>query len=379
MKILFINNEFPPIGGGGSIVASYLAKNLTNLGHKIVVITSSFNGLAREEKIDGYKIIRTPALRKSKDYSGYLELISFFISSFFFGLKFIPKFKPDFIQAFFSVPSGASAFLLSKIFKIPYAVFLGGSDVPGANPIRHKKIYPFVTPIIKPVLKNAGFVSACSDALVDKVKQHLPELKIKKIPNGVDTDYFKPPKSKPKIPPVIILGVGRLMVRKGFQYFIKAAAKIKKERKFRFKIILLGSGEYGEKLKKISFKFSLDDKIEFVDTVPYKELRRYYQKAHIFCLPSLAEGMPLAMIEAMSCGCALLTTNVAGNQELVKQGVNGYLVEAGNADELKKGLLRLLKKPKEILTMGKESRKLAKKYDWKVITKNYLKNYRHLI
>lgn len=288
------------------------------------------------------------------------------------------EFKPDLIQAFFSVPAGATAMVLSRLYKVPYAVYLGGSDVPGANPGRHKKIYPIVTPVINTVLKHSAFVTACSDLLVDMVHKQLPNLDVKKIPNGVDTDYFTPPKTKPKLPPAVILGVGRIIPRKGFQFLIDAVGKMKPGLQQKVKIVIIGSGEYRKELQDNAMKLKIYDRIDFVDSVPYKELRKYYQNAHIFCLPSLAEGMPLAMIEAMACGCALLTTDVAGNQELVKQGKNGYLVKPGDVKDLQKKLELMLKDTNNIIEMGKESRELSKNYTWKEITEQYIKEYKKL-
>ena len=375
LKILFINNEFPPIGGGGGILTYYLAKNLASLGHKITVLTSTYRNLPKEEMVDGFKIIRVSSLRRKKDFSNYIELSSFALSSCLYSLIFVKSFKPDIIHAFFSVPAGAVAFLINKIYKIPYAVYLGGSDVPGANPIRHKKIYPFVTPIIKTVLKNACFISACSDRLINLLKKTLPEVRVKKIPNGVDTSVFTPPKKKPKIPPVIILGVGRMTPRKGFQNLIKAVSILKEKKVLPFKVILIGSGEYKDFLEREVSKNGLKSIIEFVDSVPYSKLREYYKKAHIFSLPSLAEGMPLAMLEALSCGNAILTTKVAGNEELVKEGLNGYLCKPNDYICLAKRLQDMLSSPKKLGKMGEESRKIALNYDWKKLTQKYLHYY----
>ncbi len=379
LKILFINNEFPPIGGGGAILTYYLAKNLSNLGHKITILTSSFDKLPKEEEINGFKVIRVNALRRKKDFSNYIELSSFAISSTLYSLSFVKKFKPDIIHAFFSVPSGAVAFLIHKLYKIPYAVYLGGSDVPGANPIRHKKIYPFITPLIKTVLKNASFVSACSDKLINLLKKTLPEVDVKKIPNGVDTEIFTPPKRKPKMPPVIILGVGRMTPRKGFQNLIKAAAILKNKTSVPFKIILIGSGEYKNILVKEAKENGLSSILEFINAVPYEKLKEYYKRAHIFSLPSLAEGMPLAMLEALSCGAAILTTKVAGNEELVKEGINGYLCKPGDYLSLAKKLEIMLSSLDKLEKMGKESRKLALNYDWKKLTQKYLYHYFQII
>ena len=67
MRILMLNYEFPPVGGGGGIVTHYLAKNMAQLGHDVYLVTSQFQNLPKEEKLDGFKIHRVPVLRKRAD------------------------------------------------------------------------------------------------------------------------------------------------------------------------------------------------------------------------------------------------------------------------------------------------------------------------
>lgn len=379
MKILILNNEYPPVGGGGSILTSYIAKNLVKDGHDVTLITSSYANLATNEKVDGYTVIRTKCLRGNPNSASYLELLSYNLSSLFMGIRVIRKSRPDIIQAHFAVPAGGTAMVLSMLFGIPYAVYLGGSDAPDANPDRHGKIYPLVIPIIKTILAHAKLVTVCSDLLIDKIHRHQPTLKVYKIPNGVDIHDFVVPKSKPSLPPIKIVGVGRIIPRKGFQFLIEALSRLDDKIARKFYVTIIGSGDYREELKKMAINGKVDQYIEFIDAVPYKDLKRYYQRSHVFCLPSLAEGMPLAMLEAMACGNVLITTDVAGNQELVVKGKNGYLVQPGQSEGIQYALEDLVAHKYYVRKKGLESSRIAQKYDWDEITKKYVMLYKKVV
>ena len=88
MRLLLINNEFPPIGGGGSTVTKYAIRYLVQAGHKVTLITSRYQDLPHEEEMDGARVIRIPAVRRFKDYSAPWELITFGISALVYSLWF---------------------------------------------------------------------------------------------------------------------------------------------------------------------------------------------------------------------------------------------------------------------------------------------------
>src|SRR5579864_9449508 len=99
MKLLLINNEFPPIGGGGSTVTKYAIEYLVKAGHEVTLITSSYKGLPTREIIDGAKIIRIPAIRRFKDYCSMWELVIFGISALVYCAWYVTRHEVDFIQA----------------------------------------------------------------------------------------------------------------------------------------------------------------------------------------------------------------------------------------------------------------------------------------
>ncbi|MCE9642750.1 MAG: glycosyltransferase family 4 protein [Candidatus Andersenbacteria bacterium] len=370
MNLLFINNEFPPIGGGGSTVTKYAIKHLVADGHTVTLITSRYKDLPHREIIDGATVIRIPALRKYKDYSSMIELVSFGISALAYSVFFTMKYKVDFVFAFFAVPAGWVAWVLSYLRGIPYGVYFGGSDIPNANPSRFKHVYPLLTPLLKTIWRRASFRSVCSEELRDLAKQADPETDFLCIPNGVETSRFAPI-DRPANPKVKILFIGRLIPRKGFHRVVRALPKVRSLVRVPFEVEVVGTGLYREELDMLAEELGVSDLIRYVGMVPYDQLEKSYQYADIFVLTSLSEGMPSVILEAMGCGLPVIASNVGGNNEIVHEGENGYLIMGDNVEDLAEKLSKLIDDSDLRDRMGKKSREYALEYDWKNIMGKY--------
>ena len=122
MNLLLINNEFPPIGGGGSTVTKYALQYLVVAGHQVTLITSSYKGLPWRETIRGATVIRIPAIRRYKDYCSMWELVIFGISALVYAAWFVARHKVDFIQAYFAVPAGWGGWGIHIFTKMPYGI-----------------------------------------------------------------------------------------------------------------------------------------------------------------------------------------------------------------------------------------------------------------
>ncbi len=113
MKLLLINNEFPPIGGGGSTVTKYAIQYLTRAGHDVTLITSQYKNLPKREMIDGATVIRIPTVRRYKDFCSVWELIIFGFSALIYSFFYTLRHEVDFIQAYFALPAGVVAWILA--------------------------------------------------------------------------------------------------------------------------------------------------------------------------------------------------------------------------------------------------------------------------
>lgn len=375
MNLLLINNEFPPIGGGGSTVTKYALRYLVAAGHTVILITSSYKGLPRREVIDGATVIRIPTIRRYKDYCSMWELVLFGVIALFYVAGYVARHQVDFIQAYFAVPAGWVAWIINLFTGIPYGIYFGGSDVPGSNPSRYKLIYPVLTPLLKIIWRRAAFRTVCSQELVRLGNLADPTVDFVCIPNGVETARFTPIKRSAN-PKVKILFIGRLIYRKGLQRVVQALPKVQAMANKPFELEVVGTGTARTSLDELAEKLGVTDLIHYVGVVPYDKLEQSYQYADMFVLTSLSEGMPSVILEAMGCGLPIVASNVGGNNEIVEDGKSGYLIEGENIDMLAQRLVALINDDGLRQAMGARSRELSLQYDWDNIMGKYEELYR---
>lgn len=377
MKLLLITNEFPPIGGGGSSVLQYAVRYLTaEHGHEVTVVTSSYRGLKRHEWVGAAggasqaHVIRVPAVRRYRDFCAVWELVTFGVSALFHCLWLVPRLKPDLVHAYFALPGGWVARVLKMLYGTPYVLYFGGSDMPGANPSRYKNLYPFIRGITRWVWRGAAISTVCSAGLLKLGRTLDPTHDFRLVPNGVELVRFVPVERPPN-PTVKVLFIGRLIPRKGFQYVVRALPRIQQLTDVPFEIEVVGSGAMRAFLDGLASTLGVSHLLKYVGTIPYEKLQLAYQSADVFALTSESEGMPCATLEAMACGLPVVTTDVTGNQEIVREGENGFLVPVGDTEKLAQSLAWLIRDPALRRRMGQASRRIVQPYDWREIVRRY--------
>jgi glycosyltransferase involved in cell wall biosynthesis len=213
----------------------------------------------------------------------------------------------------------------------------------------------------------------------------IPASKIKVIHNGVDTLKFQPAVDKRKIKQelgfnsedIAILSVGRLYARKGLFTLIESMPSVV-ERFKNAKFIISGKGQSDEMHKLINYadKIGIKDSIIFTGYYPDKKLPKLYQAADIFAFSTFYEHHPFAVLEALSTGLPVVTTNVGGIPETIENGKNGFLVEPFNPKQFADKILYLLEHPAEASEMGSLARKtILERFDWRIVVKDAIKVY----
>ena len=189
--------------------------------------------------------------------------------------------------------------------------------------------------------------------------------KVVVIPNGVDTDLFTPV-DKPITSNPYVLYSGRLDARKGVEDFVSCARYVCRE-KPEVKFVVAGDGPLSTNMKRWVHTANLAANFRFTGFVNQKTLLQYYREASVYVLPSFYEGMPLTLLEAMSCGTPCIATNVPGSSEVVINNVTGFLVSPGNPSQLAEATLKLLKDEQLRKEMGMKARKrVLEYYDWNI-------------
>jgi len=346
VKIAILVGLFPPKWLAGTEIATYnLADHLARKGHEVHVITSHDDGLPGLCEENGFYIHRIawPKIR-------FIGLVAFWVS---ICLK-IRKIKPDIVHAQ-SLGGGVPPLFSNRLLKIPYVIYGRGSDVYSPD---------WLTKLTaKPILKNAS----ATLALTEDMKQKMLDIcdgDISVVPNGVDLERFKTSLgAKKEGNTKTIVFVGRLHPVKGVQYLIEAVAIVHQEIPD-VKLVIVGDGIERSRLDELAEKLNLNGCIQFAGQVPQESIPQLMHQADVFVLPSLSEGLPVVLLEAMAAGLPIVATNVGGNPDIVEEGVNGYLVNAKNSEEIADRLLVLLQNDEIQEEISANNREKVEMFTW---------------
>jgi len=376
IRVLMLNYEFPPLGGGAGMSTAYLLREFSrDKTLKIDFVTSSV-GKYRTDKysenismhyLDIYKDPKTLHYQTSRD------LLMFSLKSVFYCRGLIKRNTYDIVHAFFGVPCGFIAMLLG----VPYIVSLRGSDVPFHNP-RFRWLDKFIFAwLSKIVWKRSAFVIANAETLLESAHKIEPDLDIHLIYNGVDTNEYQPNRTKKEYTTVRLLYIGRLSEVKGVMYLLEAFRIINERYKDKeIELWLVGEGKLKDELRRISGKKTYRNKIKFFNRVPTKEIPAIYRKCDCFVLPSLNEGMPLVLLEAMACGLPIICTDMPSLRIFVEDGVNGYIVKKKSAVDIALALEKYINEDESLRTRhGEISREKVQNYTWESSAGQYKSFY----
>lgn len=375
MKILLLNYEFPPIGGGAGMATFCLAEALTRLGHAVDVLTCGRAGDRRFEINNGFTIFRVRSLRKGVHDSG-LRGAATYIG---FGLPklntLIRRGRYDIFHYFFSLPTGLFTQLPGGRQGKPYIVSLRGSDVPGYDPFDRKLsfLHKLFKPVSKRIWERAKYVVAVTNSLKELALQTAPGLNIEVIPNGVDTDLFKPIKGVRKDRSYFqLICVSRLVKRKGIEHTLSALAGLRAEK---IRLSIVGSGNYEKSLRQKCLDSSLTSIVEFKGFCRREKLPELYAKSDAFILTSRSEAFGNVFAEAMSCGLPVIGADVGGIPDLIKEK-NGILVKPDDIDGIRNAIMKLKHSRQLREQMGRASRGIImKQHRWLKIAEKFSKLY----
>lgn len=380
MKVLFFNYEYPPLGGGAANATAYILKEYSKMPDlKVDLVTSSVDNKYHLENIGGNILIHRIPIGKNKSnlhYQSQKELLTYFWKAYFFAKKLAKENGYDLSHSFFTVPCGFISLLLKWKYKIPFVVSLRGSDVPGYSE-RFSFLYGFIRPLVRLIWRKSEKVVANSQGLKNLALETNSQQKIDVICNGIDITQFgksenkKDQKFEDKFK---ILCVTRITPRKGVRYLIEAFGKLSKKNN-KLSLEIIGDGDEKKNLENLAKELEIADKVDFIGLVPHEELPPYFEKADVFVLPSLNEGMSNSMLEALASGLPLVATDTGGTRELVKEEKNGFIIKMKDSSDLAEKIEKLIGNNDLRKKMGEESRKKAENMSWEKVAKEYVDLY----
>ncbi len=356
VRLLVLNYEYPPLGGGASPVTAAICRELSRRGDHVDVVTMRFRGLPKIEAAGQLRIFRVPCLRSARHICYVHELLTYIVSSFFKALHLLRSQPYDLVHAHFFLPSGLVAYALFKMTGIPYVVTAHGSDVKGYNPHRFRNLHRIVLPVWRKVLRSARAVTSPSRYLANLIERNNGNpCSIQIIPNGIEENWIEP-RTKERY----LLVVSRLFERKGVQYLLQALHGPP----LGYDVHIVGDGPYRGVLEDMAK--GIADRVIFHGWLANdsSELKSLYRKASIFVFPSLAENFPVCLLEAMLSGAAVVASSIDGCHEVL--GDAAHFVPPGNALALRNELLALTANEATRVELGgKARRRVLEHFTWR--------------
>jgi len=387
LKILMVISQFYPMVGGTEKQANLLAKKLIEKGVEVNIVTGWWKfGTPRKEIIDGIKVFRNFScwgmfgIKGIRTLGGLIYMVSL-------GIYLLMRRREyDIIHVHQVLYPAFVSVLIGKIFRKPVLVKNACTGI--TSDIRQLRRFPLGGEQLKYLLKRMDCLVPVSQEGINEFKAiGYPESRIVYIPNGVliplesKTQYYN------EVLRVII--IARLDWQKGIDVLLKAWAKVMQQEK-KLKLLIVGDGPLKSELKRLSKSLGLIGSVEFTGLV--YSVEKYLRYADLFILPSRAEGLPNALLEAMSYGISCIATNVGGNGELFETenrrispggyliARNGLLVNPDDVKGLSEAILYLIRNGRVREEIGRRSRMfIQENYSIDLVADRYIALYQRML
>jgi len=371
LRLLMLNNEFPPLGGGTGTVNHALLSRFAHVPWlEIDLITSALGKQAESEQFaERIHILKVPVNNQNIHHSSNRELLTYAARALPLALRRHRAAAYDLGFAWSGVPAGGVALALRRLAGLRYLVRVCGPDIPGFEQ-RYGLLYPALSPVIRRIWHGAETVVAKCEGEADMIRAVDGKVHISLVPNGVDLDAFVPGEPVPDDGPLRLLCVARLIERKGQRHLIQAV-KMLADEGVEVTVDLVGTGDARPAYEALVGKLGLEGQVRFLGYVPREEIARHYASAHAFVLPSYNEGMSVATLEAMAAGLSVVITRTGGTAELVEEGANGFAFDWGDVETLAGHLSILTLDRRLTRRMGENARIHARRFSWDAAAQAY--------
>ena len=364
MRILVLCYEYPPLGGGGGRVAQSIATQMAARGHEVRVQTAALGWHPTREVIGGVEVYRTASGRRAPDTCAVHEMGLYVATSFLPTLRHIREWKPDVIHAHFAVPTGILAWAVHRLTGVPYVLTAHLGDVPGGVPDQTDTLFKMIGPIARQVWKRAAAATAVS-SYVQELAENAYRRPVVRILNGIDLSDTPPPPAAVR-PTRHLVFVGRFNPQKNLPLLINALARLSEPN---WRATIVGDGPERETAERLIDQHRLRDRIVLPGWLPAAKVAAILDDADILCLPSSSEGLPVAAVEALKHGLAIVASDIPGVRDVVEHGVNGYRLPLD--DSYAQKLNWLLQSDETLQAMKRASWEKARGFDIKHIADQY--------
>lgn len=329
LKILVINWQDirNPLGGGAEVHMHEIFKRIAAKGHSVTILACEIPNEPKNEIIDGINIIRY----------GNRSIFNYLVPIYY--KKNLKNDNYDVvIDDINKIPFYTPLFIKEPLLAISHH-FFGKSIFREANFLAGNYVY-FSEWLVNYVYKHTPFVVVSQSTLDEFISRGFDKNNFSIVPNAIEKNEF-PMQISDKAEPKVITYFGRLKKYKSPDHLIKAFAIVEKQFP-NIRLHILGRGDFMDSMKNLCEELKIADKVKFFGFVSEEDKRKLLSESLCVVNTSMKEGWGITNIEANACGTPVISANVPGLKDSVKDGQSGLLYEYGNIHELADKIKMLL-------------------------------------
>jgi glycosyltransferase involved in cell wall biosynthesis len=369
-------------------------RRLRPLGVEVEVLAPSYRGL-RTQTVDGVRVHRFRYAPRSwetlthdqtapdriRERPVFMGLVPGYVASGSLAAARLAR-SGEFaaIHAFWPLPHGVIGLAAKRASGVPLVSTFFGVELTWME-----KELPFLSPVLKRIVRGSDAVTAISTYTADRLRRQVPGADPAIIPFGATVEPrtdLPAPRTDPEAP-FELLFVGRLVERKGVHLLLEALASLPPERRVVLRVV--GDGPERPRLQEQAERLRLGPRVVFHGFVTKEELQARMEACDCFVLPAVidakgdTEGLGVVLLEAMSYGKPTIASAAGGIVDIVRDGRNGFLVPPGDAAALAGAVARMMDDPAAARRMGVNGRDdVRADFSWDVIVGRLAEVYRRV-
>lgn len=403
MKICMLASSYPKYRG--EVTAPFIeeiAAGVAARGHRVDVVLPRHRDMRRAAVERGvhlhpYHYAPLPAL----NVWGYAEALAadvevrgrvYLAAPFALGagllamLRQTRRVPPDLVHAHWVLPNGPVAALAAARRGVPLVVSLHGSDI--YLPERHR----WLRGLAGWTLRRAAVITACSGDLARRsIALGAPEERVRVIPYGADRETFRPadPVERQRVRAawglaegeVLLLAVGRLVRKKGFEHLLRAMPQVIEEAG-PVRLLLVGQGDLYDELQALARALGVQEAVQMPGAIERDRLPAIFRSADLLVVPSVhdeqgnVDGLPNVLLEGMASGVAIVASDVAGIPQVIVPEQTGLLVPEKDEAALAAAIVRLLRDHQTRQRLGRQARqRVEQELNWPAVAASFAAVY----
>lgn len=364
MRILFVNYEYPPLGGGGGVINAWLAEELARKRHEVTVLTSGAFDLRGREVIGNVEIVRSPTLfRRQMAVANIPSMAAFILGAGRRGRELVRCREFDVVNTHFAIPSGPVGASLARMGQVPNVLSVHGGDLydptKWMSPHRHATLRT----VVRNILRGADAVvcqSRNTNANLRRyydgsIEPHLIPLGMPRPPRpGSDRRELGLPVNE-----FVMITIGRLVARKGTGQLLNLLTRLEG---MCARLIVVGEGPELEALKRQADALGVAERVTFTGFVTDRQKIDWLAASDIYVSASQHEGFGLVFLEAMTQGLPIVCYDHGGQTDFLANGVNGFLLPLNDFDGFERAVREMQADDAKRETMSARNRRDVEQY-----------------